>query len=91
ACILSFNEWSDVTLFGKNIFDLLDYLTSKIMLPVTGLGTVIFGAWMMNQKIIRKELNLGNFWFGVWSILTRVIIPLAVVVILVCGFLPETR
>jgi len=91
ACILSFNIWSGVTLFDKGIFDLLDYLTSKIMLPVTGLGTVIFGAWMMNQKIIRKELNLGNFWFGVWSILTRVIIPVAVVVILVCGFLPETR
>ena len=61
------------------------------MLPVTGLGTVIFGAWMMNQKVIRKELNLSKFWFGVWTVLTRVVIPVAVILILVCGFLPETR
>ncbi|MBC9131405.1 sodium-dependent transporter [Frischella sp. Ac48] len=86
ACILSFNEWAEVKLFNKNIFDLLDYLTSKIMLPITGLGTVIFGAWMMNQKLICKELNLDSFWFKVWSILTKFIIPIAVIVILVYGF-----
>ncbi|MCO6546066.1 MAG: sodium-dependent transporter, partial [Gilliamella sp.] len=87
ACILSFNEWAEVKLFGKNIFDLLDYLTSKIMLPVTGLGTVIFGAWMMNQKRIREELNLSDFWFSVWTVLTRYIVPVAVIIILVYGFL----
>ena len=86
ACILSFNEWAEVKLFNKNIFDLLDYLTSKIMLPITGLGTVIFGAWMMNQKLICKELNLDSFWFKVWSILTKFIIPIAVIGILVYGF-----
>lgn len=86
ACILSFNEWAEVKLFNKNIFDLLDYLTSKIMLPITGLGTVIFGAWMMNQKLICKELNLDSFWFKVWFILTKFIIPIAVIVILVYGF-----
>jgi neurotransmitter:Na+ symporter, NSS family len=91
ACLLSFNLWSDVKLFDKHLFNLLDYLTSKIMLPVTGLGTVIFGAWMMNQKIIRKELNLSEFWFKVWTVLTRFVIPVAVVLILICGFLPETK
>ena len=87
ACILSFNEWAEVKLFGKNIFDLLDYLTSKIMLPVTGLGTVIFGAWMMNQKHIREELNLNNFWFSIWTVLSRFVIPAAVILILVYGFM----
>lgn len=87
ACLLSFNEWSDVKLFDKNIFELLDYLTSKIMLPLTGLGTVVFGAWMMNQKLIRQELNLSPAWFKVWSILTRLIIPVAVILILIYGFI----
>ncbi|NUF49737.1 sodium-dependent transporter [Gilliamella sp. ESL0250] len=87
ACLLAFNEWADVKLFGKNIFDLLDYLTSKIMLPLTGLGTVVFGAWMMNQKRIREELNLNDFWFSVWSVLTRYIVPVAVIIILIYGFL----
>lgn len=91
ACILSFNKWADVTLFDKNIFDLLDYLTSKIMLPVTGLGTIIFAAWMMNQKRIREELNLNAFWFNIWTILTRFIIPVAIIAILVFGFFPEGK
>ncbi|WP_208609981.1 sodium-dependent transporter [Gilliamella mensalis] len=86
ACLLAFNEWSEVKLFDKNIFDLLDYLTSKIMLPLTGLGTVVFGAWMMNQKRIREELNLSDFWFSIWTILTRYIVPVAVIIILVYGF-----
>ncbi|MCX8650443.1 sodium-dependent transporter [Gilliamella sp. B2776] len=87
ACILSFNEWSGVKLFDKNIFDLLDYLTSKIMLPVTGLGTVVFGAWMMNQKRIREELNLNEFWFSVWTLVSRFIVPVAVILILIYGFI----
>ena len=87
ACILSFNEWSDVKLFDKNIFDLLDYLTSKIMLPVTGLGTVVFGAWMMNQKRIREELNLNEFWFSIWTVVSRFIVPVAVIFILIYGFI----
>ncbi|OCG42162.1 transporter [Gilliamella sp. Bif1-4] len=87
ACLLAFNKWAEVKLFGENIFDLLDYLTSKIMLPLTGLGTVVFGAWMMNQKRIREELNLSDFWFSVWTVLTRYIVPVAVIIILVYGFL----
>ncbi|SCC03918.1 sodium-dependent transporter [Gilliamella intestini] len=87
ACLLSFNLWSDVKLFDKHIFNLLDYLTSKIMLPVTGLGTVVFGAWMMNQKRIREELNLSDFWFSVWTLLSRFVIPIAVILILIYGFM----
>ncbi|WP_294845718.1 sodium-dependent transporter [uncultured Gilliamella sp.] len=85
ACILSFNKWADVKFFDKNIFDSLDYLTSKIMLPITGLGTVIFGAYMMNQKRIQEELNLTNFWFKIWRVLTSIVIPIAIVAILVFG------
>ncbi|WP_220217569.1 sodium-dependent transporter [Gilliamella sp. ESL0405] len=85
ACILSFNKWADVKFFDKNIFDSLDYLTSKIMLPITGLGTVIFGAYMMKQKRIQEELNLTNFWFKIWRMLTSIVIPIAIVAILVFG------
>lgn len=85
ACILSFNKWAEVKFFDKNIFDSLDYLTSKIMLPITGLGTVIFGAYMMKQKRIQEELNLTNFWFKIWRVLTSIVIPIAIVAILVFG------
>ena len=57
------------------------------MLPVTGLGTVVFGAWMMNQKRIREELNLNEFWFNIWTVLSRFIVPVAVILILIYGFI----
>lgn len=88
ACLLSFNEWQHVTLFGKNIFDLLDYLTSKLMLPLTGLGTIVFAGWMMNQQLIREELHLGPALFALWKFLCRIVIPIAVVAIMIYGFMP---
>jgi neurotransmitter:Na+ symporter, NSS family len=87
ACLLSFNAWQDVTIFGKNIFDFLDYVTSKLMLPLTGLGTIIFAGWMMQQETIRQELNLSPVIFAGWKFLCRIVIPVAVVAILVYGFM----
>ncbi|KES10415.1 Na+-dependent transporter of the SNF family [Snodgrassella alvi SCGC AB-598-O02] len=87
ACVLSFNEWQNVTLFGKNIFDLLDYFTSKLMLPLTGLGTIIFAGWMMHQETIRRELNLSPTLFAGWKFLCRIVIPIAVIFILIYGFM----
>lgn len=85
ACLLSFNEWQHVTLFGKNIFDLLDYITSKLMLPLTGLGTIVFAGWMMKQEIIRQELNLSPTFFAGWKFLCRIVIPVAVLAIMIYG------
>lgn len=87
ACLLSFNAWQDVTIFGKNIFDFLDYVTSKLMLPLTGLGTIIFAGWMMQQETIRQELSLSPVIFAGWKFLCRIVIPVAVVAILVYGFM----
>lgn len=87
ACLLSFNAWQDVTIFGKNIFDFLDYVTSKLMLPLTGLGTIIFAGWMMKQETIRQELNLSPVIFAGWKFLCRIVIPVAVIAILIYGFM----
>ncbi|NUE65817.1 MULTISPECIES: sodium-dependent transporter [Snodgrassella] len=87
ACLLSFNAWQDVTIFGKNIFDFLDYITSKLMLPLTGLGTIIFAGWLMKQETIRQELNLSPAIFAGWKFLCRIVIPVAVIAILIYGFM----
>lgn len=78
AALLSFNLWGDVKLAGLNIFDLLDYLTSKFMLPLAGLGAIVFAAWKLEQNSVKQELNLGNTGFAVWSILARYVAPLGV-------------
>lgn len=83
AALLSFNLWSDVLIMGNNIFDALDKLTSKFLLPITGLAGIIFFAWRMNQDAIRVELNLSGTAWQVWQVVSKFIAPIAVLVVFV--------
>jgi len=83
AALLSFNLWSDVTILDNNIFDALDKLTSKFILPLTGLAAIIFLAWRMDQRSIQQELGLSNGAFQVWQIVAKFVAPIAVVVVFV--------
>jgi len=83
ATVFSFNLWSEVKFWGKTPFDLLDYLTSNIMLPLGGLLIAVFTGWLMSRKSVHDELamrydGLFNFWYGV---LIRVIAPFGVIVV----------
>ena len=87
ACLLSFNLWSDVMIMGNNIFDFLDKLTSKFMLPLTGLGIIIFAAWFMNQESIRKELGLQGVGYMLWHVVSRFIAPIGVIIVFVASLM----
>ena len=78
AALLSFNVWSEVKLAGLNIFDLLDYVTSKFMLPLAGLGAIVFAAWKLEQASVKHELRLGDTGFALWTVLARYVAPLGV-------------
>jgi neurotransmitter:Na+ symporter, NSS family len=79
--IFSFNIWSDVKpLFDKTFFDLIDYLTSNIMLPLGGLFIAIFVAWLMQRQIVTEELEASpnGLGFRIWYFLLRYVTPLGV-------------
>ena len=87
--VFSFNLWSDVyplamfeTFKESTIFDLLDYLTANIMLPVGGLLIAIFSVWIMHEDASVDELNMGKgFFYQVWHILVRYVTPIAVIIV----------
>ncbi|XKE45514.1 sodium-dependent transporter [Halomonas organivorans] len=83
AALLSFNLWSDPVLFGLNVFDLLDKLTSKFMLPLTGLGVILFTAWQLDRHAVAKELGLSGAGEAVWHAVTRFIAPIGVAVVFI--------
>ncbi|MBT2772278.1 sodium-dependent transporter [Halomonas sp. ISL-60] len=87
AALLSFNLWSDVVFFGLNIFDLLDTFTAKILLPLTGLGAVVFVAWCLDRKSVEEELALSATGLIVWNIVARFIAPIGVIVVFLAGIL----
>lgn len=59
-CSLSLGELKEMTLFGKNMFDLFDYTTSNIMLPVGGLLIVLFVGWKISREDVQDELFNGG-------------------------------
>jgi len=80
--VLSFNLWQDYKLFDKTYFDIMDYVTSNILLPFGGLLIAIFTAWMMSRKAVVAELGLGEgFVFQAWLFVVRFVAPIGVVVI----------
>jgi len=81
ATVFSFNIWSDFTVMGKTIFDLLDFVTSNIMLPLGGLLIAIFAAWVMKKESSRQELELGKMGFSLWYFVTRFVTPVAVLIV----------
>ncbi|WP_417538630.1 sodium-dependent transporter [Marinobacter sp.] len=85
ASILSLNLWSGFAplgwitmLEGKTIFDLLDFFTANIMLPLGGLLVAVFAGWIMSRKAMEEELALSKPMFNLWFITVRFITPVAV-------------
>lgn len=56
---LSFNVLEDFHIIGLNFFDLFDFLTANIMLPLGGMLISIFVAWVWGFDKSLKELKLG--------------------------------
>jgi NSS family neurotransmitter:Na+ symporter len=79
AVVLSFNEWSHVKLvFGLNIFDTLDKLTSTILLPLGGLLMALFAGYAMHKKHVEQELRLQPGSFRLWRFANNIIAPVAI-------------
>lgn len=83
AALLSFNLWSDFTILGNDIFNALDKVTSKFLLPLTGLAGVIFFGWRMNQQSIQQELNLSGITWQIWQVIVKFIAPIAIIAVFI--------
>ena len=77
--VFSFNIWQTYTMFGKTIFDLLDFLTSNIMLPLGGLFIAIYVGWQMRESSVKDEIAIQNpVLYSLWRLLVRYVTPIAV-------------
>lgn len=92
--ILSLNLWGDVhplSMFeafkDKTIFDLLDYLTANIMLPLAGLLAALYVGWVMNKQEVAKELSMSSSRFNLLWTALRFITPVAVVIVFINNLL----
>ena len=85
--VLSFNELSSFKIFGMTIFDNIDYLTSKIMLPFGGLLMALFAGFIMKRAIVISELNSNVILANIWFILLKIFSPILLIIIFVNGII----
>lgn len=77
---------SGVTLFGKGFFDLFDFVSSNVLLPVGGLAIVLVAGWLMTKGALGDELSKGGpgvRWYNrTVLVFIAFVTPLLVLVIL---------
>ncbi|HAM11420.1 MAG TPA: sodium-dependent transporter, partial [Bacteroidales bacterium] len=83
--VLSMGSLRSFLIFGKNIFGLLEFLTSNVMLPLGGLFIVIFIGWFFSPQLTKAELtNEGRLkagYFPVYMFIVRFVAPLAIAMV----------
>ena len=80
--VFSFNIWESYKLFGKTFFDLLDFLTANIMLPLGGLFIAIFVGWIMRNSSVADEMAIeSSIYYRTWKFLVKYVTPVGVFLI----------
>ncbi|WP_461537765.1 sodium-dependent transporter [Spongorhabdus nitratireducens] len=95
ATVLSFNEWAEfhplafLPVFeGKTVFDILDYVTANLIMPLGGLLIAILAGWFMNKQAVENELDMGNgIGFKSFMFVLRFLAPAAVAVVFIYNLL----
>lgn len=86
---LSFGPLGGYSLFDKSIFDIMDFVSSSVLLPIGGLYMCFFAAWVLKKKDLKDELTNGGTrqfrLFGVYIFLLKYILPLAILIIMLDG------
>lgn len=84
-CSLSVGNRDWLIIGGRSLFDLFDFVTGQIMLPVAGFLTCIFLGWVVPTKVVKDEFTnegtLRSTLFGVYLLLIRYVCPVCIVAI----------
>lgn len=56
-CALSFGVLSDFRLFGMTLFELFDYVSSNVLLPIGGVMLAVFVGWIVDRKVVDEQLT----------------------------------
>ena len=90
-CSLSLGPWRDNLFFGMTVFDLFDFTTGQLFLPIVGFLTCIFIGWFVPHKVVRDEFtnwgtlrNVGLFHF--YLFLVKYVCPICILFIFLHQF-----
>ncbi|WP_106477183.1 sodium-dependent transporter [Phytohalomonas tamaricis] len=79
--VMSFNVGADWKALGMTVFDWLDYITSRWMMPLGGLMTAILAGYIFNADSLRDEIGLTGMAWRLWRFLLRYVTPVCIIMI----------
>ena len=87
ACSLSMGVWNGFQLGGMCLFDLFDFISAKIILPLGGIIICLFVGWKLDRNLVYNEVtNNGSLrvrLVRLYLFLVRWVAPLAIAVIFI--------
>jgi NSS family neurotransmitter:Na+ symporter len=82
ATVFSFNLWAGwaplggIPLFARSsVFELIDHLTSNLMLPAAGFGLAVFVGWAVPESLLAEELGFAGSKLAIVRRLLRYVVP----------------
>ena len=90
-CSLSFSR-SELSFFGMPLFDLFDFVTGQIFLPVGGFLTCLFLGWVVPRRVVVSELTndgtlrLRRWMVRVYLFSVRYVCPICILLIFLHQF-----
>jgi len=85
--LLSFNYSQNLLIFKRNLFECMVDLSTNLLLPLGGLGLVLFAGWKIPAQALSQGLQLKQktILFKIIYALLRYITPLGIILILLTG------
>lgn len=84
----SFNRLAEFRpVAGRTIFELMDFFTANLVIPVGGFLIAVFSGWVLSSNALADELGLsGSPWFPRFRIVLRYIAPIAIGLVFLTAF-----
>jgi len=89
-CSLSMGVLSPFTFFDLNIFDLMDWISANLLLPIGGMFIALFIGWYFGRKKVQEEVSQGGTLSGallsIFMFLVKFIAPVAIAIVMLYNF-----
>lgn len=83
-CALSFGPMADFRVMGRTVFDLFDFATSNVFLPLGGMCVAVFTGWVVRRSVVYGQLAPApRVLVGCIVFSLRYIAPAAIAVIFI--------
>jgi NSS family neurotransmitter:Na+ symporter len=85
-CSLSLGVMSSFTIFGLNIFDLTDWISANLLLPIGGMFIALFVGWVYGRKKVRAEIanggSISKVVLSMFMFSVKFLAPIAIAIVL---------